>query len=183
MKQFNKKPSILKMENYFFLTYIHQIYYFKWFLRNKDMKTYFPKEGEKKKEWYIINAAGTPLGRLASQLATILQGKNKPLFTPHSDMGDFVVVVNAEKIKLTGRKLTQKTYKHHSGYPGGLRTINAKTMLDKKPEEIIIHAVKGMLPKTTLGRHILKKLKVYRGEMHPHKAQKPILLSGEVKGA
>jgi len=146
------------------------------------MKTFFPKEAEFKKDWYLINAEGATLGRLASKIATILQGKNKPSFTPHYDVGDFVVVVNAEKIKLTGRKLMQKTYKHHSGYPGGLKTINAKIMLVKKPEEIIIHAVKGMLPKTTLGRQILKKLKVYSGEAHPHKAQKPILFR-EVKGA
>jgi len=148
------------------------------------MKTYFPKETEIKKHWYLINAEGATLGRLASKIASILRGKNKPSFTPHADVGDFVVVVNAEKVKLTGRKLAHKTYKHHSGYPGGLRVIDAQTMLEKKPEELIIHAVKGMLPKTTLGRHILKKLKVYRGPVHPHKAQTPKeLLLQEVKGA
>jgi len=124
------------------------------------------------------------LGRLAAKVATILRGKTKPVFTPHADTGDFVIIVNADKVKLTGAKLLQKTYQKHSGYPGGLRVVNAKTMLEKKPEEVIYLAVKGMLPKNTLGRKILKKLKVYRGSEHPHKAQMPRELSlKEVQGA
>lgn len=148
------------------------------------MKTYFPKTNDVRKDWYVVNADGATLGRLAAKIATILRGKNKPTFTPHTDVGDFIIVVNAEKVKLTGRKLYQKTYKSHSGYPGGIKTINAKTLLDKKPEELIMLAVRGMLPKNTLGRQILKKLKVYRGNKHPHKAQIPKELEiKEVRGA
>ena len=148
------------------------------------MKTYFPKEGEVSNDWYVMNADGAVLGRLAAKVATILRGKTKPVFTPHADTGDFVIVVNAEKVKLTGAKLVQKTYQKHSNYPGGLRVTNARTMLEKKPEEVIYQAVKGMLPKNSLGRKIFKKLKVYRGNEHPHKAQMPkeILLK-EVQGA
>lgn len=148
------------------------------------MKTYFPKTNDVRKDWYVVNADGATIGRLAAKIATILRGKNKPTFTPHTDVGDFIIVVNAEKVKLTGRKLYQKTYKSHSGYPGGIKAINAKTLLDKKPEELIMLAVRGMLPKNTLGRQILKKLKVYRGNKHPHKAQIPKELEiKEVKGA
>jgi large subunit ribosomal protein L13 len=137
------------------------------------MKTYFPKEGELIKSWYLVNAEGAVLGRLAAKVAAILRGKTKPTYTPHADTGDFIIVVNAEKVKLTGNKLSQKTYERHSGYPGGLKVVNARTLLSKKPEDIILIAVKGMLPKNSLGRQMLKKLKVYKGSEHPHKAQMP----------
>ncbi len=137
------------------------------------MKTYFPNAENVTKDWYIINADGVSLGRLAAQIAAILRGKNKPTFTPHADTGDFLIVLNAEKVKLTGNKLMQKTYNKHTGYPGGLRVTNAKTMLEKKPEDLVKITVRGMLPKNSLGRKTLKKLKVYRGSEHPHKAQKP----------
>jgi len=137
------------------------------------MKTFFPKNEEVVKNWYLVDAEGLVLGRLATKLASILRGKDKPVFTPHTDTGDFVVVINAEKVKLTGNKLSQKMYERHSGYPGGLTVLNAKTMLSKKPEDVITLAVKGMLPKNILGRHMLKKLKVYKGSQHPHKAQMP----------
>jgi len=127
------------------------------------MKTYFPKEGELTKNWYLVNADGAVLGRLAAHVAAILRGKTKPTYTPHADTGDFIIIVNAEKVKLTGNKLSQKTYKRHSGYPGGLKVVNANTMLQKKPENVIIIAVKGMLPKNSLGRQMLSKLKVYKG--------------------
>jgi large subunit ribosomal protein L13 len=148
------------------------------------MKTYFPKADDVTRDWYVVNAEGEALGRLAARVASILRGKEKPTFTPYMDVGDFIVVINAEKIKLTGRKLFQKTYNQHSGYPGGLKVVNAKTLLEKKPEELIIYAVKGMLPKNNLGRQLLKKLKVYKGSEHPHKAQMPreIILK-EVRGA
>ena len=142
------------------------------------MKTYFPNDEDvAKKDWYVMDADGATLGRLAARIATILRGKNKPTFTPHADMGDFIIVVNAEKIKLTGRKLEQKTYERYSGYPGGLRVVNAHTMLNKKPEDLITLAVRGMLPKNILGRQLLSKLKVYRGSEHPHKAQMPKALA------
>jgi len=142
------------------------------------MKTYFPKEEDiAKKDWYVVDADGEVLGRLAAKIAVILRGKNKPTFTPHVDMGDFIIVVNAEKIKLTGRKLDQKTYAHYSGYVGGLKVTNARTMLVKKPEDLITLAVKGMLPKNILGRQLLSKLKVYKGSEHPHKAQMPKALA------
>ncbi|MBP8626759.1 MAG: 50S ribosomal protein L13 [Syntrophorhabdaceae bacterium] len=135
--------------------------------------TYFAKSEDVKKNWYVVNADGQILGRLAARIAVILRGKDKPTFTPHVDTGDFVVVVNAEKIKLTGKKLSQKNYARHSGYPGGLRVFNAKTMLERKPEDVIKIAVRGMLPKNILGRKLIKKLKVYRGSGHPHMAQMP----------
>jgi large subunit ribosomal protein L13 len=148
------------------------------------MKTFFPKNEEVVKGWYLVDAEGLVLGRLAAKLASILRGKDKPVFTPHTDTGDFVVVINAEKVKLTGNKLVQKNYERHSGYPGGLTVINAKTMLAKKPEDVITLAVRGMLPKNILGRHMLKKLKVYKGSQHPHKAQMPKQLElKEVQGA
>jgi large subunit ribosomal protein L13 len=137
------------------------------------MKTYFPKADEIQKDWYVINAEGIPLGRLAVRIAKALRGKNKPTFTPHLDVGDFVIVVNAAKVKLTGNKLNDKMYYRHSGYPGGIKAVNAKTMLEKKPETLIELTVRGMLPKNALGRQTLKKLKVYRGADHPHQAQKP----------
>lgn len=136
-------------------------------------KTFFAKPEEIKRNWYVVNAEGQILGRLAAKIAAILRGKDKPIFTPHVDTGDFVVVINAEKVKLTGKKLYQKNYPKHSGYPGGLTLTNAKTMLEKKPEDVIRLAVKGMLPKNILGRKLIKKLKVYRGPEHPHLAQMP----------
>ena len=137
------------------------------------MGTFQAKKNQVEKYWYLVDAEDKILGRLASQLASILRGKNKPIFTPHVDTGDFVVVVNAKKIKLTGRKLKDKIYYHHSGYPGGIKSINAKDLLDKCPEDIIRKAVKGMLPKNSLGRDMLKKLRVYPDNVHPHEAQQP----------
>jgi len=148
------------------------------------MKTYFPKTDEIVKDWYLINAEGATLGRLAAQIAMMLRGKTKPTFTPHTDVGDFVVVINADKIRITGRKIDFKTYARHSGYHGGFKSVNMKTMLDKKPEDVIKLAVKGMLPKNALGRKIIKKLKVYKGGEHPHKAQMPKEFAyKEVRGA
>ncbi len=137
------------------------------------MKTPLPKVNEIEKKWYVVDATGKILGRLASQIAVRLRGKHKPDFTPHLDTGDFIIVVNAEKVRLTGRKLDQKMYYKHSGYLGGLKSMTAKQMLEKKPEEIIRLAVKRMLPKNKLARHQLKKLKVYKGPEHPHQAQMP----------
>lgn len=141
------------------------------------MKTTFAAKGDVERKWYVVDAKDAILGRLASRIAVYLRGKNKPQFTPNADTGDFVVVVNADKVKLTGKKLDNKMYYRHSGYPGGLKAMTAKERLSKKPEEVIIDAVGGMLPKGRLGRAMLKKLKVYRGPEHPHKAQKPEKLS------
>jgi large subunit ribosomal protein L13 len=141
------------------------------------MKTQFAKKGETERKWYVVDAEGKVLGRLATQIASHLRGKHKPVFTPHVDTGDFVVVVNAEKIKFTGRKLDQKVYYRHSNYPGGLKSETLKERLESKPEEVIRDAVWGMLPKNRLGRTLIKKLKVYRGTEHPHEAQKPEPLS------
>jgi large subunit ribosomal protein L13 len=137
------------------------------------MKTFVAKEHEIEKKWHLIDASDKVLGRLAAEIATILRGKNKPLFTPHMDAGDYVVVVNAEKVALTGDKLEKKVYYRHSGYVGGLKETTAKEMLEKRPENLIKFAVKGMLPKTSLGRRQLTKLKIYTGPDHPHQAQKP----------
>jgi large subunit ribosomal protein L13 len=137
------------------------------------MKTYIAKEQEVDKKWFLIDAKDKVLGRLATQIATRLRGKHKPIFTPHADTGDFVVVVNADKVVLTGRKWTQKQYYHHSGYIGGLKQISAEKLLEKRPEDILKFAVKGMLPKNSLGRRQLKKLKIYAGPDHPHEAQQP----------
>lgn len=137
------------------------------------MKTYHAKPGEVEREWLLVDATDMVLGRLASELAQILKGKRKPAYTPHVDTGDFVVVINAEKIRLTGNKAEQKNYYSHSGYPGGLKEVSFQRMLAKHPERIIEKAVKGMLPKNTLGRAMGKKLKVYAGPEHPHQAQKP----------
>ena len=125
------------------------------------------------KEWYVIDATNEVLGRLASQIAKILRGKNKPCFTPHADCGDYVIVINADKVKLTGKKMTDKVYVRHTGYPGGQRFATPADYLAKKPTFVIEKAVKGMLPKTRLGEHILKNLKVYAGAEHPHAAQNP----------
>ena len=140
------------------------------------MKTFVAKEHEIEKNWHLIDASDKVLGRLATEIATILRGKNKPIFTPHMDAGDYVVVVNAERVLLTGNKLEKKTYYRHSGYVGGLKKTTAKEMLEKKPENLIKLAVKGMLPKTSLGRRQLTKLKIYTGPDHPHQAQQPVKL-------
>lgn len=137
------------------------------------MKTFVAKEHEIEKKWYLIDAKDKVLGRLASEIAIRLRGKNKPIFTPHMDAGDYVVVVNAGKVLLTGDKLEKKVYYHHSGYVGGLKETKAKEMLLKKPTKLIKMAVKGMLPKNSLGRRQLTKLKIYAGLDHPHQAQKP----------
>ncbi len=141
------------------------------------MKTFTARKGDVPKHWVVVDAQDKVLGRLAADIAAILRGKTKPEYTPHMDVGDFVVVINADKVKLTGKKLDKKLYHHHSGFMGGLKSITAKTMLIKKPEEIIRHAVKGMLPKNSLGRAQFKKLKVYAGGSHPHEAQQPQLLN------
>lgn len=140
------------------------------------MKTYCPKEAEIERKWWLVDAEGKVLGRLASRIVHILRGKHKPYFAPHIDCGDFVVVTNAQKIYFTGRKLENKLYYRHSGYPGGLKAIPLTTLLSRKPEEVLRLAVKGMLPKNKLGRKILKKLKIYRGPEHPHQSQRPITL-------
>src|SRR5690349_19338746 len=132
-----------------------------------------PRPGADDRKWWVIDAEGKPLGRLATQIATILRGKNKPTFTPHVDTGDFVIVVNAKKVVLTGRKLEQKQYTRHSGEPGGFRSESYGDLLERKPELPIQKAVKGMLPKNILGRELITKLKVYAGPDHPHAAQKP----------
>jgi len=140
------------------------------------MNTFMEKNETVERKWYVVDAEGATLGRLASQVAVVLKGKHKATFTPHVDCGDYVIVVNAEKVKLTGNKLMDKKYYNHSGYPGGLRERNAKTMIEKYPEEMIERAVKGMLPKGALGRDMYKKLFVYAGPDHKHQAQKPIEL-------
>jgi large subunit ribosomal protein L13 len=138
--------------------------------------TFFSKKEDAVRDWYVADAEGKVLGRLASEIAHRLRGKHKAVYTPHCDTGDFVIVVNAEKIALTGKKLTDKIYYHHSRYPGGLRETSAEKMLKEKPEEVLKIAVRGMLPKNSLGRAMLKKLKVYRGGVHPHEAQCPKIL-------
>ncbi len=135
--------------------------------------TYSAKKSDMDEKWWLVDAEGEVLGRLATQVAARLRGKHNPMFTPHVDSGDSVIVVNAEKIVLTGRKWAQKTYYSHSGYIGGLKEITAKKLLEKRPEDLVRFAVKGMLPKNRLGRTLLKKLKVYAGGSHPHEAQKP----------
>jgi len=135
--------------------------------------TYSAKSSDINRKWWIVDAQGEVLGRLASKVAAHLKGKHNPLYTPHVDTGDAVIVINADKIALTGRKLDNKKYYRHSGYIGGLKTITAKQLLEKKPEDLIRFAVKGMLPKNRLGRRLFKKLKVYTGDSHPHQAQQP----------
>lgn len=137
------------------------------------MKTYTPTLNDIKRDWYVVDVDGQILGRIASQIANRLRGKHKPEFAPHMDNGDFIVVVNASKIKVTGTKLSDKKYYNHSGYPGGLRTRTLGEMMARKPEEVIIKAVRGMLPKNRLSSALLKKLKVYAGPEHPHGAQNP----------
>jgi large subunit ribosomal protein L13 len=144
------------------------------------VKTYHAKPGEVEREWLVVDATDLVLGRLATEVAQILKGKKKPQYTPHVDTGDFVIVVNAEKVRLTGTKAETKTYYSHSGYIGGLKEVSYKRMLEKHPERIIEKAVKGMLPKNSLGRAMGKKLKVYAGPEHPHAAQKPREITLEV---
>lgn len=136
-------------------------------------KTYVAKPGEVERTWYVVDATGQTLGRLATQVASILRGKTKPQFTPHEDVGDFVIIVNAEKIHVTGRKLEQKKYYWHTGYPGGIREVALRRQLELHPDRVITHAVRGMSPRGPLGRDQLRKLKVYGGPNHPHDAQQP----------
>ena len=140
------------------------------------MKSYMASPATIERKWYVVDAAGHTLGRLASEVASVLRGKNKPIYTPHIDTGDYVIIVNADKVKVTGKKLDQKIYYNHSAYVGGMKETTLKDMLAKKPEYVINHAVKGMLPKGSLGRQMLKKLHVYAGENHLHEAQKPEVL-------
>ena len=141
------------------------------------MSTYFPKEGDIVRKWFVVDAAGQPLGRLASRVARILMGKENPKYTPFIDTGDHVVVINAEQVKVTGMKTDQKLYQHYTGYPGGLRTEGLKKRLVRKPELVIEDAVSRMMPKNKLGKQMFTKLKVYKGDKHPHEAQKPELLA------
>ncbi len=137
------------------------------------MKTYSPKPSEVKHEWYLVDAEGKTLGRLASEIAKVLRGKHKPIYAPHLDTGDYVIVINAEKVHVTGNKLDQKMYYRHSGYPGGLTSITLREQLKRHPTRVIRSAVKGMLPHNRLGRAMMKKLKIYGGDSHPHQAQEP----------
>jgi large subunit ribosomal protein L13 len=140
-------------------------------------KTHLPTANPNEAKWYIVDAAEQRLGRLASEIAMVLRGKNKPTFTPHLDTGDFVVVINAEKIQVTGKKRTQKLYRRHSGRPGGMKTESFEKLQARIPERIIEQAVKGMLPKNSMGKHLFTKLKVYAGSEHPHAAQQPEVLT------
>ena len=137
------------------------------------MKSYMARPQEVERKWHVIDAGDKTLGRLASEIARILRGKNKPQYTPHIDTGDFVVVINADRVKVSGRKAEQKLYRRHTGYPGGLRETSYEQMMDRKPTEILRKAVWGMIPKTRLGRRQFKKLKIYAGPEHPHEAQRP----------
>jgi len=138
------------------------------------VRTFSPKPNDVERQWFVIDATDVVLGRLASHVATLLRGKHKPIFAPHVDTGDFVIVVNAGKIALTGNKLEQKKAYRHSGYPGGLRSVTYNELMDKRPDRAVEKAVKGMLPKNALGRKMVKKLKVYAGPEHPHQAQRPV---------
>jgi len=140
------------------------------------VKTVMPKVDAVDIKWYVIDGEDQVLGRLASQVATLIRGKHKPQFTPHLDLGDHVIVINADKIRVTGRKEQQKSYTRYSGFPGGLKTMTLEKMLQSRPERVVQHAIKGMLPKNTLGRQMMKKLKVYKGAEHPHQAQQPEVL-------
>lgn len=140
------------------------------------MSTFVAKPQEVDRKWYVVDAEGQTLGRLSSEVAKVLTGKNKPEYTPFVDTGDFVIIINAEKIKLTGHKMEQKVYRHHTGYPGGLREVSIENMLDKHPERVLEKAIKGMLPKSKLGRAMYRKLKVYAGPDHNHSAQQPEVL-------
>ena len=138
------------------------------------MRTFSPKPNDVERQWYVIDATDVVLGRLASQVATLLRGKHKPIFAPHVDTGDFVIVINADKIALSGNKLEQKKAYRHSGYPGGLRAVSYGELMEKRPDRAVEKAVRGMLPKNALGRKMGKKLKVYAGAEHPHQAQQPV---------
>ncbi|HHT50238.1 MAG TPA: 50S ribosomal protein L13 [Eubacteriaceae bacterium] len=140
------------------------------------MKTYMAKANEIERKWFIIDAEGKVLGRLASEVASILRGKNKPIYTPHVDTGDHVIILNADKVVLTGNKLEQKMYITHSQYPGGLKKVPYSKLMAEKPEKVVYEAIRGMLPHTKLGRKMIKKLRVYRGTEHPHEAQQPEVL-------
>lgn len=137
------------------------------------MTTYLEKPADVKETWHLVNAEGKTLGRLAARVASVLRGKHRPTFTPNVDMGDHVVIVNAEKIQLSGNKMETKLYRHHTGYPGGLKTTSAKHLFKKDPTELLVRAIEGMLPKNPLGNHMAKKLRVYVGPDHPHQAQRP----------
>lgn len=137
------------------------------------MKSYNAKPAEVERKWYVVDATDQIVGRLATKVATILRGKHKPIYTPHVDCGDYVIIINADKVRLTGKKEEQKEYKHHTGYSGGLKSISYKNMMEKFPERILEHAIKGMLPHNTLGRQMYRKLRVYAGEAHDHQAQSP----------
>ncbi len=141
------------------------------------MNSFIPGQSEMQKQWHVVDADGQILGRLATRVARLLTGKDKSVYTPFLDTGDHVIVVNAEKIRLTGRKLTDKMYRHHTGHPGGLREVSAGVLMAKRPEKVVQEAIFGMLPKTKLGRAMRKKLRVYRGPNHPHQAQKPGVLA------
>jgi large subunit ribosomal protein L13 len=143
------------------------------------MKTFSAKKEDIQRTWYLVDASGAVLGRLASEIAKVLRGKTKPIYTPHVDTGDYVVVINADKIRLTGKKIDKKAYYWHTGYPGGLKSTNARMLLATKPGSVLKTAVKGMLPKNSLGRKMFKKLKVYVGPDHPHQAQQPQPLKSE----
>ena len=138
--------------------------------------TYMPSAANIERKWYVVDASGLTLGRLSSEVAKILRGKNKPIYTPFMDTGDYVIVINADKITVTGKKMDQKLYRHHTGYIGGLKEVTLRKMLETKPTEVVKHAVKGMLPKNALGRKMMKKLRVYAGAEHGHEAQKPEVL-------
>lgn len=140
------------------------------------MKTMMAKESQVEKKWYIVDAEDKILGRFSTEVAKILKGKHKPIYTPHVDTGDYVIIINAEKIKVTGKKSSQKLYRHHTGFIGGLKEVSYKSMMEKHPERILKHAIKGMLPKNSLGRQMLKKLKVYVGPEHKNEAQMPEVL-------
>ncbi|WP_251442629.1 MULTISPECIES: 50S ribosomal protein L13 [Veillonella] len=143
--------------------------------------TYMANPNTVERKWYVVDAEGKTLGRLAAEVAKVLRGKNKPTFTPHVDTGDHVIVINAEKVRFTGKKLTQKTYFRHSGYPGGSRFVTLGNMLEKHPERVVEMAVRGMLPKNKLGAQIYRKLNVYAGPEHPHAAQKPEVLEFDIR--
>lgn len=139
-------------------------------------RTFSAKKSDMEEKWWLVDAQSKVLGRLASEIAQVLRGKNKPIFTPHVDTGDFVIVINADKVRFTGKKLKDKVYYHHSGYIGGIKSITAEKLMQKDPTEVVHRAVKGMLPKNRLGRKVIKKLKVYAGGEHPHQAQQPEIL-------
>ena len=147
------------------------------------MKSYMANPQNVERKWYLVDASNTPLGRVASQVASILRGKNKPVFTPHVDTGDYVIVINSDKLVLTGKKLTQKYFKTYSGYQGGLKEVQYKKMMEEKSDVALLRAIKGMLPKNAIGRQMVRKLKIYKGAEHPHEAQHPELISlkGEIK--